>query len=150
MRRALEFLMYLVFSVAALPLAWLGLRDIFYYRAHPEALEVRDSAPEVFAAVAAILFADVGLLIGGALALYVLWAGPRSARVNVAILVIAWLALFFLVPETPFRSFERLYWDGLPYAALVVLPWICAGVRFALKGRRPIPASNEVPRKLSA
>jgi hypothetical protein len=112
------------------------LRTLLYYRAHPEMLEVRDSALEVFAATAAVQVTGIGLLVAVALALYVLVAGPLAARVNVVILVIAWLASF-LAPETPFRSFQRLYWEALPFAALVLLPWICAAARFMLGARAP-------------
>jgi len=130
-RRVPELLMYVTFSAAALPFAWLGLRTLFYYRAHPEMLEVRDSAPEVFSAMAAVQFTGIGLLVASALALYVLVVGPFSARVNAVILVIAWI-VSFLAPDAPFRSFQRLYWDALPSAALVVLPWICAAARLKL------------------
>src|SRR5262245_47333821 len=138
MRRALELLMYLAFSLAALPFAWLGVRNILYFRAHPEMLEVRDSALELFGVVAVVPFMGACLLVAAGLALCVLWIGPRAARINSSILVVAWVALFFS-PETEFRSFARLYWEGLPFAALVVLPWICAGVRLGFRTKRPTP-----------
>ena len=140
MRRALEFLMYLAFSAAALPYAWFGLSDILYYRAHPQMLEVRDSAPEVLGVVAAWPLVGTALAVGGVLALYFLATGPRSARVSSVVLLTAWLAPFLLIPQTPFRSFARLYWDGLPFMGLLVLPWICGGLGLAMRSRNPMPS----------
>ncbi|MGH9868990.1 MAG: hypothetical protein ACREAA_12595 [Candidatus Polarisedimenticolia bacterium] len=138
MRRALEFLMYLAFSAAALPFAWLGVNDILYYRAHPDMLEVMDSAPEVLGVMAAIWVMGPALAAGAVLALYFLIAGPRAARVSSAVLTGMWLVPFLAIPATPARSFARLYWDGLPFVALSVLPWVCAGVRLANHDRRKL------------
>jgi hypothetical protein len=138
MRRAPELLMYAAFSAAALPCAWLGVRTLLYYRAHPEMLEVRDSAPEVLAAMGAVLISGIGLLVAAGLASYVLVVGPLAARASVGILVIAWIACF-LAPATPFRSFQRLYWEALSFAALVILPWICAAARLILGSREATP-----------
>jgi hypothetical protein len=149
MQRALEFMMYVAFSAAALPFAWLGLSNVFYYRAHPEMLEVRDAALEVGAILVALPFVGVALLIAVGLVLYVLRVGPLAVRVNGIILIIAWVAAFF-PPETAFRSFPRLYWEALPFAALVALPWICAAVRLTFRTKRSIPPHNDVPTKLSA
>src|SRR5262245_52156463 len=140
MRRALEFLMYLAFSLAALPFAWFGTSSLLYYRAHPEMLEVRDSAPEALGVIAAIPFMIGALVVAGATALYFLVKGPRAARINVSILVTLWFLPFILVPETPFRSFARLYWDALPFVALSVAPWACAAVRMALRNKAPVPS----------
>lgn len=133
--------MYLAFSAAALPLAWAGLSNVFYYRAHPDMLGARDAALEVGTILAALPWVGVGLLIAVGLALYVLRVGPCAARINSIILVTAWLAAF-LSPDTPFRSFQRLYWDALPFAALVLLPWACAAVRHPTL-KQPIP--SDVP-----
>ena len=134
MRRT-ELLMYGAFSLAALPLAWLGLRDILYYRAHPEMLEVRDAALEVWGAMAVLPLVGVGLVAAAGLALYVLRVGPLAARIDSGILVIAWVAAFY-TPETAFRSFARLYWEAVPFAALVALPWVCAARRLAFGTKR--------------
>ena len=135
MRRT-ELLMYGAFSLAALPLAWIGFRDILYYRSHPEMLEVRDAALEVWGAMAVLPFVGVGLLAAAGLALYVLRVGPLGARINSVILLIAWCAAAFSTPETPFRSFARLYWEALPFAALVALPWVCAARRLTSGTKR--------------
>src|SRR5262245_54573573 len=89
MRRVPEFLMYLAFSAAALAPALLGLRTLFYYRAHPEMLEVRDAAVEVLAVVGAAQVMGVCLLVAVLSALYVLIVGPRAARINIIILLVA-------------------------------------------------------------
>jgi hypothetical protein len=149
MRRALEPLMYVAFSVAALPLAWLGLSQLLYYRAHPEMLEVRDAALEVGAVLIALPFVGVALLIALGLAAFVFRFGPFIARVNGVILVIAWVAAFF-APETAFRSFARLYWEALPFAALVALPWVCAAVRLAFTKEKVHTTHNDVRSNLSA
>jgi hypothetical protein len=149
MRRALELLMYGAFSVAALPFAWLGLSKLFYYRAHPEMLEARDAAIEVGAVLVALPFVGVALLIALGLAIYLFRFGPLIARVNGVILVIAWAAAFF-APETEFRSFPRLYWEALPFAALVALPWICAAFRLASSKENVHTTHNDVPSNLSA
>src|SRR5262245_35100121 len=141
MQRALEWLMYAAFSAAALPAAWMGWSNLSYYRAHPEMLETRDSAPEVFATLFAVQVMMICLLVAAALALFVLRAGPFAARVSVIVLVIAWVAAFFQ-PETSFRSFQGLYWEALPFMALALLPWICAGARFAFPARKPIALPN--------
>lgn len=127
MRRTLGVLMYAAFSLAALPFAWLGLRDLLYFRAHPEMLEARDAAVELGAALIVVKIMTAVLLVAGVLALCVLVLGPPAARLNGMILVAAWVAVFF-APDTPFNSFRRLYWEALSFAALVVLPWICAGL----------------------
>ena len=133
MRTALETVMYLAFSAAALPMAWLGVSEILYYRAHPEMLESRDSALLVFAAMSALQIMSVALALAVILAVYFLVRGPRALRYIIAVLVAAWLLAFVLglifTPSTPFASMARLYGEAAPFVALFLIPWVCAGVR---------------------
>lgn len=129
--------MYLAFCAAALPMAWLGVSELLYYQAHPEMLQSRDSAPIVFAAVWAVEIMKLALGLGAILVLYFVVTGPRAVRYSSSALAIAWiltpaLALFF-VAATPFSSMARLYGDAVPFVALFLLPWVCGGVRFALR-----------------
>lgn len=149
MRRALEFSMYLAFSAAAPPPAWLGLSALSYYRAHPEMLEVRDAALEVGAVLVAMAVAGIVLLIAIGLAIYIARVGTLGARINIIVIVTAWGAAFF-IPDTAFRSFARLNWEALPFAALVLVPWFCAAVRFAFRTKRSTPAQNAPPGELPA
>ena len=135
MRPALEAVMYLAFSAAALPMAWLGVSEVIYYHGHPDMLQVRDSAQVVPSVIWAIQLMKPALALAAVAALYFLIAGPRSARVSGAVLVFAWLLTFTLawafVTPTAFASMARLYWDAVPFVLLVLLPWLCAWVRFA-------------------
>ena len=135
MRTALEALMYLAFSVAALPMAWLGVRDVLYYRAHLDQLAERDAALLVFAAMVALQIMAVACAVAAILAVYFLVRGPRAVRYSVAALVAAWIVAlglaFIFGRTTPFASMARLYWDAVPFAVLVLVPWVCAGVRLA-------------------
>jgi len=135
MRPALEALMYLAFSAAALPMAWLGVSDVLYYQSHPEMLQSRDSAPVVLAAVWAAEIMKPALGLAAVLAFYLLITGPRAVRYSSAALIIAWVMAFTIaqlfVTSTPFASVARLYWDAVPFVALSILPWLCAGVRLA-------------------
>ena len=138
MRIALEALMYLAFSVAALPMAWLGVSEVLFYRSHPDQLADRDAALLVFAAMGGLRIMTVALALAAILAVYFLLKGPRAVRHGIAALVAAWVLAFGLsllfTPSTPLASMARLYWDAVPSTALVVVPWICAGVRLARRG----------------
>src|SRR5262245_7537524 len=90
MRITVEALMYVAFSAAALPLAWLGVSDVLYYRAHPEMFQYSDSAPSVFAVVGAVQLMKLGLGLAAILALYFFVRGPRAVRYSSCALVIAW------------------------------------------------------------
>src|SRR5262245_18894212 len=138
--------MYLVFSLAALPFACLSVNDALYYQAHSEMLQSRDSAPLVFAALMAIALMKPALGLAVLLALYFLVSGPRAARFSGAVLTSAWLltlASEYLATPPQFASTARLYWDAVPFVALSVLPWICAGIRLAHRSaRRPTHESD--------
>jgi hypothetical protein len=133
-RPAFEALMYLAFSAAALPMAWVGVSEVIYYHVHPDRLEVRDSVQVVGLVFWAIEFMKPALGLATLAALYFLVAGPRAVRINSALLVFAWLLTFglafVLVTPTAFASMARLYWDAIPFVALALLPWLCAWVRF--------------------
>lgn len=149
MRRALEFSMYLAFSAAALTPAWVGLGTLSYYRAHPEMLEVRDAALEVGAVLVAMPVAGIVLLIAIGLAIFIARVGTLGSRINIIVIVTAWVAAFF-TRDTAFRSFARLNWEALPFAALVLVPWFCAAARFAFRTKRSIKAQNDPPDELPA
>ena len=132
-RSTVEALMYLAFSAAALPMAWLGVSDILYYQAHPEMLESRDSAPVVMSVVWAVYIMLPALGAAVLLALCFLLGGPRAVRMSSLFLISAWILMFVLVPSTAFASVARLYWDAVPFVVLAILPWLCAGVRLVLR-----------------
>lgn len=137
-RPAIEALMYLAFCAAALPMARLGLGELVHYRAHPEMLQERDSAPLVMSVTAAAGFIKIGLAVALPLAVYFLVTGPAPARVSSAVLISAWLSSFVLamVIDAPsFSSTARLYWDAVPFVALAALPWLCAGLRVTMRSR---------------
>ena len=79
--------MYVAFSAAALPFAWLGLNDIVVFQSHPEMLESRDSAPVVMSvywatritlpALACAVLSALYFLIAGHVVLPWLYAGVR-------------------------------------------------------------------------
>lgn len=137
MRVVLEALMYLAFSAAALPMAWLGVTDLLYFHAHPEMLEVRDAASVVPAVFFAIKLMVPTLALAAVVALYFIVAGPRRERINSGVLVLAWVSMFpaafILDTPTPFASMARLYWDTIPFFLLGLLPWPLAWLRFTLK-----------------
>jgi hypothetical protein len=140
LRRACEALMYLAFLAAALPFTWLGVSNLFYFHAHREALETRDSAVEVLSVVLAARITLIALAVAVPIALFFLATGPRAARISSTLLASAWLLYFFLVlalDAPPFTSMARLYWDGIPFAVLAMLPMFCAGFSVAVRNRRP-------------
>jgi hypothetical protein len=145
LRPVVEALMYLAFFAAALPMAWLGVSEVIYYQAHPDMLEVRDSALIVPAVVWAVGLMKPALASASVMALYFLVAGPREVRINSAVLILAWVATFGLaftfVTPTAFASMTRLYWDAIPFVALALLPWLCAGMRLASRRRNERPAA---------
>src|SRR5262245_24785610 len=104
MRRIGEFVMYAALSVAQTPAAWLALRNVFYFRAHPEALEVRDSAGEALWWIAFEPLSRTAHVLGALLALYFLITGPRGARICVAVIAFAYAGVIFLTPPTSFTS----------------------------------------------
>jgi hypothetical protein len=140
MRTALEALMYLAFSVAALPMAWLGVREVLVYRAHPDQLADRDAALLVFAAMGALQVMTVALALAAILAVYFLLKGKKAVRYSIAALIGSWALVFcvgwFFIPSTRLASMARLYWDAVPFVVLVLVPWVCAGVRLARPGGR--------------
>ena len=132
LRAALEGLMYLAFFIAPLPFAWLGVNELLFYRAHPDWLQDRDAAPMVLPVLMAMKVMLPAQVLAVLLALYFLITGPRGARLGSSALVVAWvliMALCSIVPPGPFNSFFRLYWDAVPWVALSVFPWVCAGLR---------------------
>lgn len=142
-RLVLEASMYLAFFAAALPSAWFGTNELLYYHAYPERLESRDSAPLVFAAMAAIQIMEYALAAAGLLALFFLVKGPRAVRYSIAAVVTGWILVFLglmFAPPTPFASMARLWLDAIPFVALSLLPLACASVRWAL--RKPREVSN--------
>ena len=80
--RLIECSMYLLFTLALLPVTFLELRTLGYYLSNPATLEVRDSALEAPAVAMAIEFA-FWLLAPAALSLlYVLVMAPRTAKIR--------------------------------------------------------------------
>ena len=140
LRPGLEGVMYMAFAAAPPPTAWLRVRELLFYRARPELLESRDSAPMVFAAAGAVQIMTFALGLAALPAVYVLVSGPRAARYSCAILLGVWVLSFWLglrmAGSTPFASMARLYGDAVPFVALCLLPLACAGVRLALRGAR--------------
>jgi hypothetical protein len=128
-------------------MAWLGVSEVMYYQSHPEMLQSRDSFPVVFAVLWAVDIMKPALGLAALLALYFLVAGPRAARYGSALLVTAWILTFALawlfVTPTPFASVARLYWDAVPFVALSILPWLCAGVRLALRNATALAARHD-------
>ncbi len=136
MRTVAEGFMYLAFTVAALPFAYLGLTTLNFYQAHPELLPSRDAGPEMFGALGGGLVMLGPLLIGGIMALYFLLVGPAELRVMSGTLMGAWVLSVSMNPVrgTDFRSFERLYADAYPFVAMALLPTTCAVARLASAG----------------
>ena len=148
MRSALEVLMYLAFSAAALPFAWLGVNEALYYHAHPKMLQSRDSALLVLAAVMAIDVMKATLCLAALLAVYFLASGPRDLRFIASALAMAWLATFAsaLVPRPqPINSMVGMYWDAATFVTLSILPWICAGIRLSRRTKPAIAMAEEGP-----
>lgn len=128
-RKITELVMYVAFSLAALPSAWLASYNVLYFRAHPEALEVRDSAGEALFALAFAPFSVAAFAVGAVLAAYCLVTGPRGARICVAALGIVFLAALALTPRTSFESLARVYWDGATGVLFCLLPLACGLIR---------------------
>ena len=105
----------------------------------PNDVRARDAALLVFAAMGGIRIMTVALAAAAILAVYFLLKGPRAVRLGIAAVVAAWALAFGLsllfAPSTPFASMARLYWDAVPSTALVVVPWVCAGVRLARRSK---------------
>ena len=140
MRGVFEALMYLAFSAAALPMAWMGVSEVIYFHAHPEQLQTRDSAFMVLSVTWGVQFMLSALIAGALMAVIFLIAGPRAVRLSSGVLASAWLLAFLtaaLFKPPTFTSMARIYWDSTPFAVLALLPWICAGVRFARRSAGP-------------
>jgi len=114
--------MYVAFSLAALPSAWLASSNVLYFRAHPEALEVRDSAGEALFSLAFAPLCVAAFAVGAVLAAYFLVTGPRAARICIAALGIVFVGALALTPRTSFASLGRVYWDGATGVLFCVLP----------------------------
>src|SRR5262245_11672234 len=136
MRGVSELLMYVALSLAALPSAWVDVRNMLYFRTHPEMLAERDPALEVFAWIGFFPYVAVCFLTGCVPALYFLITGPRAVRVSIVVLAAAYAAFLVLTPRAPFTSFQRLHVDAVTSVVLCALPLACAAYR-ALRWTRP-------------
>ncbi len=136
MRAVVEGFMYLAFTVAAIPFAYLGLNNLSYYRANPALLASRDAGPEVLGALGGGVLMLGPLAVGTIVALYFLAVGPAELRIMSGTLVGAWVICFSMNPAsgTDFRSFERLYADAYPFVALALLPPLCIAARLVSAG----------------
>jgi hypothetical protein len=128
-RRTIEGLMYLAFTAAALPLAWVSVHELLYYRAHPDDLQTRDTAPLALVMSGVDLVMDPALALAAVLALYFLIRGPRPLRYASGALVLGWILMAVTPLSAPFNSVKRLYLDAVPFVALSLLPLVCAFVR---------------------
>lgn len=135
--RILEMAAYVLFAIAALPFAWVGVNDLIYFVANTQALEERDSALEVFRVVMLSRFSLLFLGTACLVSLYPLVAGPNRARVSLLILFGIFAAVVIANPAVPFNSMRRILWDAISMSVLLLTPLVLLAIRFREGKRAP-------------
>ena len=135
--RPFELVMYALFGLGTLPLALLETKTLAFFLMNPEMIQDRDAALEVLAASTAIHYAFYPLVPAILIALYFAIAGPRSARINVALLLLPFGALSYVSSTFAFNTPERLYLEATAIAILFVLPIVFLVLRWQATRERP-------------
>ena len=124
--------MYLMFSTAAAPLAWVSLQNISYINANPDFLAQGDDRAIDDGFVASVL-AIPPLFIAVCMGLFFIIAGPRALRVAAATILLGWSAVVAsaLLMHDPFPSpsVAAVYMDAAPRFALMLGPILCGVFR---------------------
>lgn len=152
MKWRLEVAMYLLFGLAALPLAWAAVDLLVYYAGSPESLQERETHRDAMILFAILPFVGVTLIPASLAAVYLLVRGQNSARAAILALIGFYLVLFGLpLPRLPVNTLGNLLWDAATTSLLVVIPSLLLVLRFRQKQKAPNPQLNsDAPPKSGA
>ena len=138
MKWKLEVAMYLLFGLAALPLAWAAFDLLIYYGGHPESLQERETHRDAMILFAILPFTMAVLVPACLAAVYLLALGPNPARAAIVVLAGFYLIVFNLPsPQLPVNTVGNLLWDAATTSLLAVAPLLLMAVRYRRRQKSP-------------
>ena len=140
-----EVAMYLLFSIAALPLAWAAIDLLVYYATYPESLQDRETHRDALLIMAVLPITMATLIPAAILALYFLAFGHTSTRVAVACITGMYVGVVTIRPGFPIHTITNLAWDASTTSLLVVLPLLFFSFRIWQRIKSPNPRFVRTP-----
>jgi tellurite resistance protein TehA-like permease len=137
-----EIAMYILFCLAAIPLAWAAFDLLGYYASYPDSLQDRETHRDALLVIAVIPITMAALIPATVLALYFLIVGESSTRGAIVGLVGAYVASFSIRPDFPVDTIGNLAWDASSTSFLVVTPVVLLALRCWQKSKSPNPPLN--------
>jgi hypothetical protein len=134
-----EVAMYLLFCLAALPLAWAAFDILIYYASYPESLQDRETHRDALIIFAVLPFTLAALIPAALFSFYLAICGKNSTRGAILVLIGVYVASFSVRPGFPVNTIANLVWDASTTALLVVAPVLLLVVRYWQKNKAPDP-----------
>ena len=134
--------MYLLFGLAALPLAWAAFDLFVYYATRPEGLQDRETHRDALVVIAVMPITVTALIPATILALYLFAFGHNFTRGAIIGLAGLYVASFSIRPGFPVNTITNLAWDALTTALFVASPVLLLAFRYWQKKKAPNPPLN--------
>jgi hypothetical protein len=141
MKRKAEAIMYALFFLAALPLAWMAVHEFFFFISNPSALESRETHREAALAISLIPFSFAAFVPAVLTAVYLFIFGKNATRAAIAVLAAAYVGTFSVRPDFSNDVVAGLAWDASMMAVLALTPLLLLAI-LVMQRSRPNSALN--------